>query len=86
MSKKKLKERVNEILWEVWDPIGINSAGGPEDEYRSYVPHLVKLLEQGADPVKIAQHLHQLATVSMGLSSDLEDHKAVAQRLRKLVE
>lgn len=82
----KLYTAINKILWEEWDPIGVNDYGGPDDEYHSYVPHLYKLLTQGADTHKITKHLHQLANVSMGLSSSLDDHLLIAEKLVSLVK
>jgi hypothetical protein len=86
MNKKKLYTNVDKILWEDWDPIGINDDGGPEDEYRGYVPSIIKLLDEGADESKLAKLLHEHATINMGLSSNLTDHFEIAAKLKKLTE
>lgn len=36
---------VREILWNNWDPIGVNNIA-PRDEYQSYVPEIFFLLIQ----------------------------------------
>lgn len=83
MRKTKLWEQVNRILWEDWDPIGINDSG-PEDEYSGYVPSVIKLLNQDADEKKIAKLLLEHANINMGGSTKLEDHLKVAKKLKQL--
>ena len=34
MNKKERWIKVNKVLWEEWDPMGVNDYGGPDDEYR----------------------------------------------------
>ena len=85
MKKKKLYEQVDKVLWEDWDPIGVNTDGGPDDEYSGYVPSIVKLLENEADESKITKLLFEHARVNMGLSSKLSDHVEVAKKLRELL-
>ena len=79
---------IDKILWEDWDPIGINDNENIRDEYQSYVPYLFSLKKQGADNHKIAQHLYQLETVNMGMTGDIDlvlDHcKMVAQKIINL--
>ena len=85
MKKKDLWIKVDKILWEEWDPIGVKDYGGLDDEYRRYVPSIVALLQNGADESQIAKLLHQHANVNMGLSTRLEDHIETANNLRSLV-
>ena len=35
-----LYKRIDEILWEDWDPIGVNDVEEARDEYQSYLPGL----------------------------------------------
>ncbi|GAA4842994.1 hypothetical protein [Algivirga pacifica] len=86
MNKKELYTKVDKILWDEWDPIGVNDYGGPDDEYRGYVPSIIKLLEENAYESKIANLLHQHANVNMGLSSKLADHLEIATKLKTLTE
>jgi len=83
---KKLFERIDEILWEDWDPIGINDYGGPKDEYQSYVPSIARLLNESKDESKISELLLHHANLNMGLSTKLEDHKLTATKLLRLKE
>ena len=86
MNKKERWTKVNKILWEEWDPMGVNDYGGPDDEYRGYVPSIIKLLEDNADESRIAKLLHQHANVNIGLSTGLTDHLEMAKKLKKLTE
>jgi len=86
MNKKELYIKVDKILWEEWDPIGVNDYGGLDDEYRGYVPSIIKLLEEKGDKSKIAKQLHQHANINMGLSSSITDHLEIAQKLKKLIQ
>ena len=82
MNREQLWNRVDKLLWEEWDPIGVNDYGGPKDEYRSYVSGIVDLINK--DEYTIAKHLHQLANNEMGLSSKLDDHLEAASKLKSL--
>lgn len=85
MKRKELWQAVKEVLFQEWDPIGINSNPACSEEYDSYVSTIVRFLQAGADEYKIAEHLRNLQRVSMGLSSANEerDHR-VARRLINL--
>jgi len=66
----ELWKRIQNILWERWDPIGVYEPDCEwDDEYDSYVPHIFKLAVEGKDHVHIAESLTFSATQSMGLSS-----------------
>jgi hypothetical protein len=80
-TDSSLWRAVDEILWEYWDPIGVNEEPVARDEYTSYVPSVVQLLKNGADARKISQHLLSLETVSMGISTASDHRKFVAEKL-----
>ncbi|WP_298546237.1 hypothetical protein [uncultured Aquimarina sp.] len=86
MNRKELFVQVDMILWEEWDPIGVNNYGGPSDEYTGYVPSVVKLILDGSDIAKITKLLQQHSNVNMGMTSKLGDHKAIAIKLHTLVD
>ena len=74
---------VDEILCYLWDPIGVSSDGTPEtrDEYTSYVPEIVKLLEDGADAQQIADSLDIIEVEQMRLDCDKGRNLGVAELL-----
>lgn len=67
MKENLLRSAVLDLLV-VWDPIQLDT--GQENlqvEYRSYVPGIVRMLQDGADTYRIESHLQRLATQSMGM-------------------
>ena len=84
MNHSQLWSQVNKILWNDWDPIGINDYGRPNDEYRGYVSSIVKLLIDNSEKLKITKLLHKYANSDMGLYSKLENHIEVAIKLKKI--
>jgi len=76
-----LSEAVDLVLWEHWDPIGVNDNPAARNEYSGYVRSVVSLLQDGADPFKLAQHLHSLERASMGIETHPDHRSRVAQHL-----
>jgi hypothetical protein len=62
-----------------WDPIGVSDIS--EDEYDSYIPPLIRLLDQGADEEYVINVLVRLAHDGMGLEADLPRTKEIAKEL-----
>ncbi|ESU21253.1 hypothetical protein NAT47_12380 [Flavobacterium sp. HXWNR69] len=80
-KQKILYQKIDEILWKSWDPIGLNDNENCRSEYQSYTRYIFKLKVEGADKVKISNHLHQLTTVSMGLSGNKKHCDEIAQEI-----
>ena len=81
MTHEKLNESVKRILWENWDPIGVNDIPEAIGEYDSYAPSVTTLLLNGADVRKIRNHLHSIETTPMGMNGDLARCEDAAQLL-----
>ncbi len=79
--KAELSDSVDAILWEIWDPIGLNDNSDARTEYLSYVPSVVRLLEVGADGYKLGAHLENLERGSMGIQCCADHRKKVASML-----
>jgi hypothetical protein len=77
---------IHEILIRDWDPIGVGECPEAQDEYDSYILVILRLLLEGADERKIADHLENLATVSMGMGGNPAHSLRIAQILRRLVD
>ena len=80
-AKEALSEAVDLILWERWDPIGVNDTPAARDEYSSYVRSIVQLLTNGADASKLAHHLYSLEHASMSCVTDAQHRDQVAEAL-----
>lgn len=82
-EKSKLYNKIDEILWNDWDPIGINNCA-PRDEYQGYVPEIVKLVESGASLDEIAKHLHNIETNIIGVKGSIVVCDLVANKIIKI--
>jgi len=79
--RNSLYSEVDWVLWNEWDPIGVNDYGGPSDEYTGYVPQIYKLLTESKDETEIAKYLDFIATDNMGLNSNMKENLRVARLL-----
>jgi hypothetical protein len=85
VSKEQiLYKQIDEILWNDWDPIGINDCVQARDEYYGYLPHVLHFKLQGLDLETIAQYLFKTETESMGLRSDIEHCRKIAGKIINL--
>jgi len=82
ISGRDLFEAVAGILWEDWDPIG---AAVPADEYDSYVPEVVRLLQASAGRERLVDHLDRTAREAMGCVVPQEHLMRAADRLLALL-
>lgn len=66
-------DRLREIGWSKWDPIGILATEGSwkdqpfEDEYDTYLVKAAEMLKSGSKPSEIVDYLYSIATEYMGL-------------------
>ena len=70
MNKEQVRSliaRVDSVLWEVWDPIGVNDVPEARDEYTSYAPAVARLLHSGASDDVIQRHLATIILEQMGM-------------------
>jgi hypothetical protein len=79
----ELRRRVDEVLYYVWDPIGVADEPFARAEYDSYVPKVLELLTSQDDPTPIATYLDGVVSERMGLSSNLSHCKQVAELLQR---
>lgn len=77
---KELYQTIDEILWNEWDPIGINGVT-PRDKYRDYTPTIFGLKKRGADKEVLAQKLFELETKNMGLAGNIEHCRQIADKI-----
>lgn len=83
MKEKKeiLYWEIDRVLWEEWDPIGVNNSENIKDEYRTYVNTLHHKLLVGEDYKNVSEHLYKLETLSMGCEGNMERCAQVAKLL-----
>lgn len=78
---------VDRILWEIWDPIGVNDHPGARDEYADYVPVIANLLRRDASDAEFLAFLQTTERQTMGLRGSNREHlMAVIAHLRRFAE
>ncbi len=81
LEQKNLYNIIDELLWNDWDPIGLNEYEEARDEYQSYLPTIFNLKINNADKEAIAQHLLKIETDRMGLLGNIEKCRSVAEKI-----
>ena len=71
--------RVLEVLRE-WDPIGVIGYG-PQDEYDSYAPTIIRMLDAGNGVDDLTKHMVRIVAEHMGISVDKKKTRQCAQKL-----
>ena len=67
---RRNRARVRELFWREWDPISINEAGAPPDEYDTYADKAyVMLMHEGRTAKEIGDYLYYIASEHMGLGA-----------------
>lgn len=77
----ELRRRVDEVLYYVWDPIGVADEPFARAEYDSYVPKVLELLTSQDDPSPIATYLAGVISERMTLSPDISRCQQAAELL-----
>lgn len=77
---KALYKGVDEILWNDWDPIGVNDVA-PRDEFQSYVPEIFSLLIQNKSDKEISYRLYKIETETIGVLGSREHCLKIAKKL-----
>jgi len=81
-KQKELWKKIQKILWEKWDPIGVYEEDSEwDDEYDSYVPHIFRLAIEGNDHIRIAASLTSTINQNIGLSASNNEHDLKVGRL-----
>lgn len=63
----ELYRAVDEVLFYIWDPIGVSRAPEARDEYQSYLPQVYRLLKEASPVADISSYLGSV-TDYMGLT------------------
>jgi RimJ/RimL family protein N-acetyltransferase len=84
-EQKDLLKAIGLILWNDWDPIGVNQYSEIKDEYDSYILKICSLIFS-SDPVdKITHELYEIETNKMGLTGSFEHCKKIAEKIVSIV-
>ena len=83
MEERGIYLAIDEILWNDWDPIGVNNLA-PRDEYQCYTPEIFRLKMSGAGAEKIAKRLLELEQDTIGTGGGMEHCQRVAEKIINL--
>ena len=67
----ELHRRIDEVLYYVWDPLGVADEPFARAEYEGYVPKVLELLTSQNDPTPISEYLAKVLETRMGLLPDI---------------
>jgi hypothetical protein len=80
-DNNELSKRVDEVLFYVWDPIGVQPEPNARGEYWGYVGEIRKLVAENDHIAPISSHLAAIAKNKMGLSPNRKHCDEVAELL-----
>lgn len=85
---RQIEKLVSEVLYWVWDPIGINDSFDSRDEYDGYALQVVSLLHGDMQPAerqkKIEALLIALCQDHIGVGGGQSKSQSAAERLMEL--
>lgn len=77
--RKLLTPRIDEVLYYVWDPIGVSDTPEARDEYSSYVGDIVQAVVGDHSKDDIAALLTAISIERMGLQPNKKRDSEVAE-------
>lgn len=80
-SEKELYKIIDKILWEDWDPIGINTSQKARNEYYGYIPEILSLILNNSSVEEITDKLDYFSHLRMGLDSNKNHCKEIAEKI-----
>lgn len=80
-QENELYKKTDEVLFYIWDPIGISNEPYARDEYYSYLPHVFQMLIDNEPKASIVNYLLTVVSDNMGISPDVNKTEEVVQIL-----
>ena len=74
-------KRTDEVLHDMWNPIGVAGCPGARDEYYAYLPRVFSLLIDRADAEAIADYLVAVEAEHMGVDGRRDQALNIARLL-----
>ena len=85
-DEMQLYQRVDEVLYYIWDPIGVSTSPCARTEYYSYLPVVYSMLKSTDDGKDIKDYLSLIETEHMGLGIRIGMEKRLNQVADTLLE
>lgn len=80
-----LHQKIKDVLLNEWDPIGVHAIPEAQDEYDGYVPTIYSMVISHRPINEVFDYLLWLEAEHMGLTSDKQRTRSIAERLVGLV-
>ena len=77
----ELYQAIDEILWNEWDPIGINLLPSRRDEYNEYIAVIFNLVMKNVTELELEEYLDEVVRNRMGLRSHKQSNKPIAEKI-----
>ncbi|WP_051381279.1 hypothetical protein [Paraburkholderia mimosarum] len=76
-----LEAKVQKVLIQEWDPIGVKDIPEAQDEYDMYVPGICRMLRAGQSNMEVYSHLRWIEMERIGLEGDEQHTQRIAAKL-----
>jgi|tagenome__1003787_1003787.scaffolds.fasta_scaffold20497959_2 hypothetical protein len=81
----RIQDSIRQVLYNDWDPLGINDYPSTVDEYDDYIAPIYRILVGSRSCDEVAETLRRLAIEKMGVSAGgTEKLDSVAKKLLRL--
>jgi len=77
-TDRELLERIGEVLYSVWDPIGVSDVPAARGEYDAYRDGAFSVLARGGSEEQVVDYLEREARPRMGLGQNRTQDMKVA--------
>ena len=84
--KEQLKQRIDEVLYYIWDPIQISDAPATRDEYSTYANQVWRNILEGKSKEEVSAFLTNVTITRMDLEARKEHDDKVAELLFEWVK
>ncbi|TDE08308.1 hypothetical protein [Dyadobacter psychrotolerans] len=80
-QQNRLYNFIDNLLWEEWDPIGINDMPEARNEYSTYTPQIFSLVIRGASNEDITEKLRRIEIDWIGLASNADRNMVLVTKI-----
>ncbi|MBS1683411.1 MAG: hypothetical protein JSS76_01565 [Bacteroidetes bacterium] len=81
VAHKALYKSIDEILWNDWDPIGVNDIEEVRNEYQSYTDAIFSLKIRGSDRKTISDELYKIEAYTIGVLGNRKRCNQIADKI-----
>jgi len=79
----RVRDEIRRVYLQIWDPIRVQEEPNAQDEYDSYIDHMISLLVNKATNEQLKQYLDKCVE-GMGMNGSAQSDNDVIEALRKI--